>query len=468
MTTKKAKAGAEVKTQEVCIDLPGESVQCWRSSDSVRVILRKHRDVFFDINLKKDSVYTVESKHEFYSPREKKLVKKATFFDGERLNIWVGREFKGRLVLKTGDAVIGEYEVTKLDNVSYGADPKNKPEPLLVIMGHKKDAETLVCTPSDPLGAAYAQLAILPIIDPKLPFLAGAGSNFNYAYPQQPPEVKEYAALAEVRADQIQPEVLAKLESGAVTSHPSEIFVVPNKGDENSHLHQALGAAATYIAGNENLTSNWFKESAGYVQENFRSLDKIAMSVRIEKKAKGKYRALIKGKPLTQLVAQSLGAGKARVAHHNGALGSAGTGFIDGGFGKSGKSGYGGARRIMMTAAENFKGGMKIQVVGTVIDIFVDAHSVYFDEKGSRDLSEFLGRAGVSIAKAGLTAAVGSVLAAVGIMAVTATAAALWATAAPVWAAVAVVVGGYILAATLVDMLDNRFGIKQTVANMAR
>lgn len=468
MSTKKAGAATAAKTQEVCIDLPGETVRCWRSSDNIKVILRKHRDVFFDINLKKDSIYTVESKHDFYSPREKKLLKKALFFDGERFNVWVGRDFQGCLVLKINDAVIGQYEVNKLDTVSYGVDPKAKPEPLLVILGHKRGNAAFSCTPADPFGLDSAQLAILPTIDPKLPFLKDVGSRFDYAYPQQFPEVKEYVAVTEVRPDEIQPQILAQLETGAVAGRPSEIFAVSKEGSEHSQIYQALGAAATYIAGSETLTSNWFKETAGYLQENFRALDKIAMTVRIEKKAKGKYRALIKGKPLTQLVAQSLGAGKAKIAHHRGALGSAATGFIDGGFGKSGKSGYGGARRIMMTASENFKGGVKIQFIGTVIDIFVDAHAVYFDQKGSKDLSEFLGRAGVSIAKAGATAAISSVLAAVGVTLVTAGAVIAGTAAAPVWFVVGVVVGGYILAATLVDIADNAFGIKQTVANLTR
>jgi len=92
--------------QEVCIDLPGEAVRCWRSGDKIRVVLKKHRDVFFDINLKTGATYTVESATEFYFPRTKKLAKKAQFQDGERLHIWVGRDFKGVLLLKQGSSLI--------------------------------------------------------------------------------------------------------------------------------------------------------------------------------------------------------------------------------------------------------------------------------------------------------------------------------------------------------------------------
>jgi hypothetical protein len=262
--------------------------------------------------------------------------------------------------------------------------------------------------------------------------------------------------------------VLKQLESGPVTGHPTELFEEPKQGGKKSLLYDALGAAATNITGNQTITSNWFKETAGYLQENFRSLNKIAMTVRIENKAKGKYRTLIKGKPMTQLIAQSLGGAKAKVEHHRSAIGSEKSKFIDGGFGKNGKAGYGGARRMVLTTSENFHGGVKVQVVGTVIDLFVDINSVFLDEKGSGDLSEFLGRAGVTIAKAGATAALGSVFAAV----ITAGLPVLLATAGfaatPVLLVAAVVVGGYILAATIVDSVDNKFEIKELVAKVAK
>lgn len=472
MSSKNAKTETSLKTQDVCIDLPGESVQCWRSSDNIRVILRKHRDVIFDINLSKDAIYTVESKFDFYSPREKKLLRKASFFDGERFHIWVGRDFRGCLLLKINGAAIGQYEANKLDTAAYGADPKIKPEPLLVIMGKKQDVEPTPYTTNDPFDIARAHLALVPTITPKLPFLSTMGSQFDYFYPQEVPEIKEYVVVTEVSSEEIQPRILKRLESGAVTGSPAELFAEPKNGSRDSMLYRALGAAAANIAVNETIKSNWFKETTGYLQENFRSLDKLAMTVRIEKKVNGKYRTLIKGKPMTQLIAQSLGGAKAKVTHHRSALGAEKSKFIDGGFGRTGKAGYGGARRMVLTASENFRGGVKVQVVGTVIDLFVDVNSVFFDEKGSGDLSEFLGRAGVSIAKAGATAALGSIFAAAGTVFVTTAAVALSATgaaaAAPVLAVMAVVVGGYILAATIVDYVDNKMEIKETVAKMAR
>jgi hypothetical protein len=453
------------RAQEVCIDLPGEAVQCWRSSDHVKVILRKHRDVLFDINLKAGAVYTVESTGDFYSPRDKKLLRTVRFSDGERFQIWVGRQFEHILTLKVDGATIGKYKVATLDETSYGADPKIKPEPLMVVIGERREGAPHMCTPADPFGIGPAHQSLKISFEPKLSALNNLGTAFDYRYPPDAPEVTDYVAVTEARPEEIQPQVLKQLDSGvAVVGKPGEIFLRPQINQSESCLQVALKSAAAYISG-----SNFFKETAGYLQEHFRSLDKISMMVRVEKKAKGTYRVALKGRPVTLWVSQALGtAGTTKPKHANFALGSKESEFLDGGFSKSGKAGYGGFRRIILTSAEKFKGGMKIQAIGTVIDLIVDVHTVYFDEKGSKDLSEFLGRAGVSIAKAGATAAIGSMFAAAGIALVTAGAAAVGVAALPVAVVVAVAIGGYILAATIVDRIDDRLNLKGQVADLAR
>ncbi|SFC00404.1 hypothetical protein [Massilia yuzhufengensis] len=467
MSAKKVNHTSNAAAQEVCIDLPGESVQCWRSSDKVKVILRKHRDVIFDINLKKGALYTVVSKSQFYSPREKKLLRQVEFSDGEKFHIWVGREFKGSLVLSVSGTVLGQYNVVELDPTNYGTDPKEKPEPLLVTLATREQASASSTT-AGPLNVVQNQLDIFALLNPKLPLLANMSSTrFDYSYPSDPPDVREYVAVADVHPAEIRADVLRQLETGPVSGKPSELLSGAAQTKGNSHLYKALGAVASTISGNDFVTSTVFKESAGYLQEHIRSMDKILMMVRIEKKAKGQYRAIFKGKPVSKVVAAALAGKTAKTVHQNVVLGSKASSFIDGGFAKSGKAGYG-ARRIMLTATENFKGGVKIQIIGTVIDLFVDVHTVYFDEKGSKDLSELLGRAGVSIAKAGLTAVMGSVFAASGIAMVTAGATIAGLTAAPVIAVVAVVVGGYILAGIIVDKLDDGFKIKHSIAEASR
>lgn len=342
---KEAAARARSTTvQEACIDLPGEAVKCWRSSDKVKVILRKHRDVIFDINLTPGVTYTVESISDFYSPREKKLSKKVGFQDGERFHIWIGRNFKGTLVLKSGEIKMGSYEANKLDAKEYDANPKTKPEPLMVIFGKKPVPNDFSCPGNDPLWWSDAQKIFKPMYDPLVWSLKNYGTEYDYTYPIQPPEVEEYVAVAEAIASEIQPQVLMQLNSGlAVEGKVTEIFNLPHNGNTLSDLYTTIKSSAIYIAGSKFVTSNEFKEPAGYLKENWKALDKILMRVRIEKRVIGKYRVIFKGRPLVKSILVGFGAAaNARTIHKTVVLGSHESAFLDGGYKRTGRAGFGG------------------------------------------------------------------------------------------------------------------------------
>lgn len=127
-------------TQQTCIDLPGEMVRCTVVKPKLEIVLRKHRDVIFELQLFKGMTYTVEAdQSDFYSARDKKLFEfkkkhKVTFKDGERMHLWVSRAFKGSLILKANGKILGKYQPNQLDPIRYDADPATKPAPLLVVM----------------------------------------------------------------------------------------------------------------------------------------------------------------------------------------------------------------------------------------------------------------------------------------------------------------------------------------------
>jgi hypothetical protein len=158
MTTDRKTNDSDLVVQEHCIDLPGESVQCWigGGTDKLKVILRKHRDVIFDIHLGNGKTYTLEStESDFYNPRDKKLVSgsqhgKVTFKDGERFHVWISRGFRGELVLKTEERVIYKVEPNKWDSQKYSDDPKEKPAPIVISIGGNT-------TPSPPTKTAPTQ-----------------------------------------------------------------------------------------------------------------------------------------------------------------------------------------------------------------------------------------------------------------------------------------------------------------------
>jgi hypothetical protein len=140
MSTESKASDSELVVQEHCIDLPGESVQCWigGGTDKLKVILRKHRDVIFDIHLGNGKTYTLEStESDFYNARDKKLVYaskrgKVTFKDGERMHVWVSRGFRGALILKCDAHVISEVKPNEWDKHRHSDDPKEKPAPIII------------------------------------------------------------------------------------------------------------------------------------------------------------------------------------------------------------------------------------------------------------------------------------------------------------------------------------------------
>ena len=148
MTTEDKTSDSDLAVQEHCIDLPGETVQCWigGGTDKLKVILRKHRDVVFDIHLGNGKTYTLEStESDFYNPRDKKLVyaarhDKVTFKDGERMHVWVGRGFRGSLVLKCDAHIISEVKPNEWDKHRHSDDPKEKPAPIIVAIASPPQA----------------------------------------------------------------------------------------------------------------------------------------------------------------------------------------------------------------------------------------------------------------------------------------------------------------------------------------
>lgn len=127
-----------IDVQQHCIDLPGEKVQCFIHKANLEVVLRKHRDVIFDLKLKAGDTYTVyATESDFYNARDKQIVlkkhkDKVTFNDGERLHLWVSRGFKGQLVLESQGKVMMRVDPAHWDKAKYDATPSTKPAPIIV------------------------------------------------------------------------------------------------------------------------------------------------------------------------------------------------------------------------------------------------------------------------------------------------------------------------------------------------
>jgi hypothetical protein len=157
---KPQKAAARVipaDTQQVCIDLPGEPIRCVVHKPKLEVMLRKHRDVIFDIQLFKGMTYTVEAdQSDFYNARDKKIVLHAkkqvvTFKDGERLHLWLARHFKGSLIVKANGKVMGRYEPATLDQNRYDPEPTTKPAPMVIVLKNEPSEGRAPTSSGNPL-----------------------------------------------------------------------------------------------------------------------------------------------------------------------------------------------------------------------------------------------------------------------------------------------------------------------------
>lgn len=140
MSTKKKRSSRErSKKLTIPIDLPGQPIQCWvNDAETVTVILRKHRDVVFDIQMEPGKKYTIFSDiSEMYDTRTKKLIhsrEKISFEDGEVLHLWVGRNFKGKILLYHDSVKLGEYVINSIDPSIDSIDPAFKPAPISIII----------------------------------------------------------------------------------------------------------------------------------------------------------------------------------------------------------------------------------------------------------------------------------------------------------------------------------------------
>ncbi|MDW5416822.1 hypothetical protein R6242_09620 [Iodobacter sp. CM08] len=455
---------SKLPENKLYICLPGEDAKGVLAGCDNRIILRKHRDVIFDINLKKGNRYTLRAeKSNFYDEKRKKLVeikKKqfSQFDDGERFYIRVSREFKGNLILELNGKAIGKYQPNALDDKQYDGDPKIKPEPMMVVIG-QQSRSSLECKMGD-LNSFYDQSVQPGNQDFYQKYLADQKlkpSQFDYIkYVEQKPKFEERAVVGLIAESDLKPTALSDLQrTGSISGDPAQLLKEPRDNSQLGVVVANLANEANSALTGSVMTANAFKETAGYAQSNWRIFNTLGMKLYVEKANKGMYRYVLKGRLLTFT---GVAATKTTI---KAPIGNAKFEHLGSGYQYRGRGGLGSMKRIYIITKANFGGGMKIGAIGTVIDIFGDANEVFLKDGSSHDFSEFLGRAGVSVLKAGATAAIGGAFAAI----ISMGAATLGA---PVIMVVALVIVGYIIAAEIVDYIDNSTGAKESAAAWAR
>lgn len=252
--------GETLADPEICIttiDLPGETAQCWRSTEAVRVVLRKHRDVLFDIRLFKGMIYTVQAElSEFYDATAKKIIlkgKSVAIKDGERIHLWVSRDFKGALILKANDKILGRYEPNKLDPAHHDADPMTKPAPLIVLLHNERFGNPQSITNGiPPFGNAFSNLTS--------PAKPATNAQADFQTPNMPPITAQPQGtfdqtmhVIEVRHDDPK---LPDVVSAFFKKGGEQTAIDTNGQITRNWLWGAIAGTAAYLDDNQ----HWIKE----------------------------------------------------------------------------------------------------------------------------------------------------------------------------------------------------------------
>jgi len=425
------------------IDLPGiDPAEPTFLGVNNKIILNKHRDVVIQINLLPTMAYKVDASHSpIYNARDKKIVpcgKTVEFKDGERLHLWVGKSFKGRLrVTSSNDKVIGSYAVADCDPQQCGSGLLDKPAPFIVMIGKPKEKIMGSAASAQP-GNLFMDAGAR-----KLDFLRSPIYVSNVPGPGAPPIKEEIEVM-----------------------HIVEIKSLPQAGEaEINRLLEFFGKGGdeTAIDSKGILTRNWLWAQIGgvaaYGADNAKWIEELwGKSFTLQKvrhKSGVKYYVVFKGWPglRTYMSAAKYGAANAKVL--------------------SITSGAGNGRALRHAAWDATKGSLKkagaVAVVFTITLGVAEWHNDYaqVDPKtGQRkkDLSDLFAKIGIDIVKALGSAAVASLV--TGMLLIPLMMMAIGA--APIVLVIAVAVGTAIGVGYLMDLVDKKWEVTDKISSQLR
>lgn len=377
----------------VCIDLPGEPVECWAETD-ITVLLRKHRDVIFDIQVKKGSTYTVEATEDWiYDVTRKKRVKQGQFQDGQRYHIWISRDFKGRLILKQDGKAYQNYSMQMFGLTNTASSPKFKPDPIIIAIGTNH--------------ASHPPTASAP------PKPTNVAPLTTYPQPPIPDYLRPAPPLDPLRADQLWSCPLPiKLAPGTTVEPMQEAHVF--EVDKNSipkELVDTLAAGGgedTAIDTNKIATRNWLigqlagttaflNDNKQWIQELW--VEKFRLMKIVHKNVGERTYVVFTGNPrLRKLVT----AARYGVKHEKVLTIAGGAGTAESG-----------AAAAWEGAKGAFKKAGLIALIFTITldtaEWLRDYEEIGPDGKRKKDIADLLGKIGIDLAKAGLSAAIASI-----------------------------------------------------------
>jgi hypothetical protein len=454
------------------IDLPGEPPEgkLWPGVNNI-IVLRKHRDVVFDIKLKAGATYTLktdqpESKYgRFYDTRSKQTIAKTMFSDGEPLHIWVGRRFQGNLILLSGDKEIGRYPIRKMDCTGTCTDdPKDKPAPIIIAMGlnQKTTAAAPNSTPAGPVrptaspypmpGAPVGPSTTL-FPQPGFPDLSIMPKSFYGLDQFSQQDLWSCRLPVNLAADtEMAPTQSAHISEVDKRSFPQEVLdaVAAGGGDETAIDTNQI-ATRNWLIGQLAGMGAFYSDNKEWIKELWS--EKFYLTKMVHKNAGERWYVVFTGNPRLRkyITAARYGVKNAKVLTMAGGAGTL-------------KSG-------LNAAWEGSKGAFKkAGLVALIFTVALDTVEWLHDYqqvdvstgKRKKDFADLLAKIGIDLGKAGLSAAIASIL--VGGFVTIATAVAATVTF-PVWGIAVGTVVATIAIGYGLDYLDKKFDITPYVTS---
>ena len=439
-----------------CIDLPGEPVNCWADTD-LTVLLRKHRDVVFDIELKKGATYSVEATHDWmYDVKRKKRVQKGQFQDGERYHVWVGRDFKGELVLSTNGSVLHRYSLADLLLQGESSDPKVKPAPLILTLGVQPGSTAQLQSTGVPQQHISRFAKPSPLVcrntDGELPGSAWWGEMIPLDFGAQ--ARAGMAAPMPIHAQMhAEEDTIVHVFEVSITNAPAEVVAFAENGGEDTALDT-----------NKIVTRNWlmgqFAGATSFVKDNAEELrDLWNRSFRLTRivhpKAGAKTYVVFRGNASLRKVIT----GTRYSAKSSKILAiTAGTGTFESATGAAWEATKGAFRRATGVA-------LIFTIALDTAEWYRDYSKVDKNGKHEKDLFDLFAKVGVDLVAAGITAAVSTAV--VGAL-ITALLATTWIASVSVCAVAVLVIGAAAAVGYLINLADNEFHITKWVAEKLR
>ncbi len=378
-----------------CIYIPGQPVKNIMPGCDYKIVLGSVREVIFNFNVRLFTSITIEiikyssstdiRDYGVFDLKTKKHIREYFFVkSGEPYRVHVSRFFKGTFVVKANGKVLGMYTPMDMDSKRYGLEPELWIEPLYIGFNEVVHHDPMGSIINYHKQSSYDWLKNLPQFKYKTPQNSFIPQDIKTSFVEisNIPKAK-HGIVFIYKAKKDRPITWRDVDQHEITVRELESRLEKTDWEEFRRVIMPLltsPEAASAFGGTDFTIKN--RHWSDFL---FRKLQ-----MKWIKNGRDSYLAIcFKGynRPFNKT---TTGLGNDVVKSFTGGVHIKKSHRIWATFKEASK---------VSSVAKGMKG---LPAVGLIIDLIGDYNTVMMDEKGSKDIAELLGRAGVSIVAAGV------------------------------------------------------------------